>query len=291
MDKSFLTPKEIAQATINSGVAKSQLTIPKMLLLGIFAGIFIAFGGFASQMISHSIDSVGVAKFAGAAVFPVGLMFVVIGGAELFTGNNLMAVALLDRKIKIQGMLKNWLFVYIGNLIGSVIFAAIIYGSGLLNTSSMKLGAVAVNAAYQRVTMGFGPAILRGILCNITVVLAVWLATSAKDIVSKIWACWFPIMLFVLSGFDHSVANMYFLALGVLAKGQYQSKVSELYNVSVDQLSGLNWGTMWTGNLIPVTIGNIIGGAVLVATVYWFAYVRDSLKSAKVDNSSNAKSV
>ena len=291
MDKSFLTPKEIAQATINSGVAKSQLTIPKMLLLGIFAGIFIAFGGFASQMISHSIDSVGVAKFAGAAVFPVGLMFVVMGGAELFTGNNLMAVALLDRKIKIQGMLKNWLFVYIGNLIGSVIFAVMIYGSGLLNTSSMKLGAVAVNGAYQRITMGFGPAIIRGILCNITVVLAVWLATSAKDIVSKIWACWFPIMLFVLSGFDHSVANMYFLALGVLSKGQYQSKVTELYNVSADQLSGLNWGTMWTGNLIPVTIGNIIGGAVLVATVYWFAYVRDSSKNVKVDSSSNAKSV
>lgn len=291
MDKSFLTPKEIAQATINSGVAKSQLTIPKMLLLGIFAGIFIAFGGFASQMISHSIDSVGVAKFAGAAVFPVGLMFVVMGGAELFTGNNLMAVALLDRKIKIQGMLKNWLFVYIGNLLGSVIFAAIILGSGLLNTSGMKLGAVAVNGAYQRITMGFGPAILRGILCNITVVLAVWLATSAKDIVSKIWACWFPIMLFVLSGFDHSVANMYFLVLGVLAKGQYQQKVTELYNVSADQLSGLNWGTIWTGNLIPVTIGNIIGGAVLVSTVYWFAYVRDSSKNVKVDNSSNAKSV
>lgn len=290
MDKSFLTPKEIAQATINSGVAKSQLTIPKMLLLGIFAGIFIAFGGFASQMISHSIDSVGVAKFAGAAVFPVGLMFVVMGGAELFTGNNLMAVALLDRKIKIQAMLKNWLFVYIGNLAGSMIFAVMIYGSGLLNTSGMKLGAVAVNSAYQRITMGFGPAIFRGILCNITVVLAVWLATSAKDIISKIWACWFPIMLFVLSGFDHSVANMYFLTLGVLAKGQYQPKVSELYNVSADQLSGLNWGTIWTGNLIPVTIGNIIGGAVLVATVYWFVYVRDSSKNVKVD-SSNAKSV
>lgn len=291
MEKTFLTPKEIAQATVNSGIAKSQLPASKMLLLGIFAGMFIAFGGFASQMISHSIESTGVAKFAGAAVFPVGLMFVVMAGAELFTGNNLMAIALYEKKIRIQGLLKNWLFVYAGNFIGSVIFALIIHGSGLLNTSGMKLGAVVVNSAYQKVNIGFGPSILRGILCNITVVLAVWLATAAKDIVSKIWACWFPIMLFVLSGFEHSIANMYFIAIGVLAKGRYGGKVAELFNVQAGELSGLNWASMWSGNLIPVTIGNIIGGAVIVALVYWFVYVREASTSINIDSGKNAKSI
>lgn len=291
VEKTFLTPKEIAQATINAGIAKSQLPVSKMLLLGIFAGIFIAFGSFASQMISHSIDSAGVAKFAGAAVFPVGLMFVVMAGAELFTGNNLMAMALYEKKIAICGLLKNWLFVYAGNLIGSVIFALIIYGSGLLNTSGMKLGAVAVNGAFQKVNIGFGPSILRGILCNIAVVLAVWIATAARDIVSKIWACWFPVMLFVLSGFEHSVANMYFVALGVLAKGQYADKAAELFNVQAGELSSLNWATMWTGNLIPVTIGNIIGGAVIVAFVYWFVYAREASTDITVESGKNAKSI
>ncbi|MGI6777532.1 MAG: formate/nitrite transporter family protein [Acetivibrionales bacterium] len=291
MEKAFLTPKEIAEATINAGVTKSKLPISKMFLLGILAGIFIAFGGFASQMISHSIESTGVAKFAGAAVFPVGLMLVVMAGAELFTGNNLMTLALYEKKITMQGLLKNWLVVYIGNFVGSIVFALIILGTGLLDTSGMKLGAAAVNAAYQKVTIGFGPAILRGILCNIAVVLAVWIATSAKDIVGKIWACWFPIMLFVLSGFEHSIANMYFVAIGVLAKGQYAEKVAELYNVSAGQLSSLDWGSMWSGNLIPVTIGNIIGGAIIVSFVYWFVYIKQAPAKINIESSSNVKNV
>lgn len=274
MEKEFLTPKECGQATVNVGVMKSQLCVWRMLLLGLLAGIFIAFGGFASQMISHSIESTGVAKFAGAAVFPVGLMLVVLAGAELFTGNNLMTIAFFERRITISKLLKNWLFVYISNLVGSVLFAWTIYGTGLLNTSGGKLGAVAINTALQKIQIGFGPAFLRAILCNILVVLAVWLAASANDIIGKIWAIWFPIMLFVLSGFEHSIANMYFIPLGIFAKGQFGAKAAELFNISADKLSALNWGTMWTGNLIAVTLGNIVGGALIISGIYWLTYIR-----------------
>ncbi len=275
MEKEFLTPKECGLATVNVGVVKSQLSVWKMILLGILAGIFIAFGGFASQMISHSIDSAGVAKFAGAAVFPVGLMLVVMAGAELFTGNNLMTIALFERKIRFSKLLKNWFFVYVSNLVGSVLLALTIYGTGLLNTSGGKLGAVAINAALQKVQIGFGPAFLRGILCNILVVLAVWLAYSANDIIGKIGAIWFPIMLFVLSGFEHSIANMYYIPLGIFAKGQYGAKAAEVFNISSDKLASLNWGTMWTGNLIAVTLGNIVGGSLIIAGIYWLTYVKE----------------
>ena len=267
MEKEFLTPKECGQATVNVGVMKSQLCVWRMILLGFLAGVFIAFGGFASQMISHSIDSTGVAKFAGAAVFPVGLMLVVMAGAELFTGNNLMTMALFEKKIGFGRLLKNWFFVYISNLVGSVLFAWTIYGTGLLNTSGGKLGAVAINTAFQKIQIGFGPAFLRAILCNILVVLAVWLAASANDIIGKIGAIWFPIMLFVLSGFEHSIANMYFIPAGILASGQ-----EAFLQIQGLDISGLTWGAFFIRNLLPVTIGNILGGSLFVGATYWLTY-------------------
>ncbi len=278
MEKRFLAPGEVAEAMVNVGCKKCSLKTSQMLWLGVFAGMFIAFGAFACGMISHTITNTGVAKFAGAAVFPVGLMLVVICGAELFTGNNLIAVALLDRKVTMGEMLKNWVFVYIGNFIGSILVVLLIMGSGLLNTSGGALGGLAVKVAAGKVGLTFGQAVIRGILCNILVVLAVWMAIAAKDVISKIWSCWFPIMLFVLSGFEHSIANMYFIPVGVMAKAN--DVFAGASGLAAEKLAGLTWGTFLVNNLIPVTIGNIIGGAVIVSYVYWYVYRKDAAEKA-----------
>lgn len=282
MEKRFLAPAAIADAMVGVGKGKCSLKTSQMTLLGIFAGAYIAFGAFACAMISHSVENVGLSKFVGAAVFPVGLMLVVLCGAELFTGNNLIAVAYLNKDVTLNQMLKNWVFVYIGNLIGSLLIAFAIVGSGLLTTSGGGLGATVIKVASAKVSMTFGQAVIRGILCNVLVVLAVWFAVGAQDFISKIWACWFPIMLFVLSGFEHSVANMYFIPVGILAKANAQ--FAEASGLAAEKLAAVNWGTFMTNNIIPVTIGNIIGGAVIVSWVYWYVY-----KGCKKEENASAK--
>ncbi|MTI67549.1 MAG: formate/nitrite transporter family protein [Firmicutes bacterium] len=261
--ENMLKPGDIAQATIKSGIKKANLSALKMLLLGIFAGIFIGFGAHAdivaTQTLGKTVD-VGLAKLIGASVFPVGLMLVVMAGAELFTGNNLMSLAVLDKKITFKGMLRNWIIVYIGNFIGSILLAWILSKSGLYK-SDMATKAIAI--AKGKVELTFLSAFIRAILCNIVVVLAVWFSTASKFVTGKILAIWFPIMMFVLSGFEHCVANMFFIPMGKFAGANF------------------TWTEMWN-NLIPVTIGNIIGGAVLVPIVYYICYIKeDKLKKSK----------
>lgn len=262
MDKRMLSPVEIAQATVNSGINKANLSILKMILLGIFAGIFIGFGAHADITVMQTMKNIdiGMMKFFGAMVFPVGLMLVVIAGAELFTGNNLMTLALMDRKITIKGLLKNWGFVYLGNFIGSLLLAYFVSKSGLVAGPASEL---AKGIAEGKVSLAIGQAIIRGALCNMVVVLAVWIATGAKDVISKIFACWFPIMLFVLVGYEHSVANMFFIPLGKMLG------------------ANITWGQIWLNNLIPVTIGNIIGGGIIVPSVYYLCYLAPSKKKNK----------
>ena len=279
MEKRFLAPAAIADAMIGVGKGKCSLKTSQMMLLGIFAGAYIAFGAFACGMVSHSVENVGLSKFVGAAVFPVGLMLVVMCGAELFTGNNLIAVAYLNKDVTMNQMLKNWVVVYIGNFIGSIAVAALIIGSGLLTTSGGALGATAIKVASAKVSLTFGQAVIRGILCNILVVLAVWFAVGAQDFISKIWACWFPIMLFVLAGFEHSIANMYFIPVGIMAKANAQ--FAQVSGLTAEALANINWGTFLVNNIIPVTIGNVIGGAVIVSWVYWYVY-KGSKKEEKV---------
>lgn len=262
MDKKFLAPKEIANAMVNVGVGKANLPVVNMFLLGILAGAFIGFGGLANTIISQTFGAIdpGLAKFLGAAVFPVGLMLVVICGAELFTGNNLMSLALMTKKITAGQMLKNWCVVWLGNLVGSLALVLIVkYGGVLAGDAATK----AIGIAEGKATLDVMTMILRGILCNILVVLAVWMATSAQDIVSKIFACWFPIMLFVLCGFEHSVANMYFIPVGMLLGAK----------VTV--------GACVT-NLICVTIGNLIGGALIIPVIYYVVYLAADKKASNV---------
>ena len=264
MEKRFLAPKEVANAIVNVGVMRANLKTAPMICLGILAGLFIGFGGLGNIIISQTLGNIdaGLAKFAGAAVFPVGLMLVVIAGAELFTGNNLMTLSFMEKKITLSQMFRNWGIVWIANLVGSILLVLIVFYGGVLSGDAATKS---IAIAEAKASLDITSLIFRGILCNIIVVLAVWMATSAQDIISKIFACWFPIMLFVLCGFEHSVANMYFIPMGMILGAK----------VTMAQL---------IKNLIFVSIGNIIGGAIIIPFLYRWAYLKDAAKSVKQES-------
>lgn len=267
MEKRFLTPKKIAKEMINVGYTKGNLETSTMITLGILAGVFIGFGGLANTIISQTLGNldVGMAKFGGALVFPVGLMLVSIAGGELFTGNNLMTLAVMNKRITLNQMLKNWSIVWLANFIGSVLLALAVYYSGILTGDS---SAKAISIAQGKVTLDIMTLIVRGILCNVLVVLAVWMAISAQDIISKLFACWFPVMLFVLCGFEHSVANMFFIPMGMLLGA----------DITINQL---------LYNLTFVTVGNIIGGGILVPFMYQHAYLNNEPVLSNVEFEAN----
>lgn len=269
----YLSPSEIADFTVNAGIKKANLSALNQFILGILAGAFIAFGAQASNMATHTIADVATAKLIGGLIFPAGLILVLMAGAELFTGNNLMILALCERKITLIQLLRSWVVVYAGNLVGSVLIAILISWSGQLNYTGGLLGAVTIKAAAGKVALPFFPAVVLGVLCNWLVCLAVWTSFGAKDGISKAVCVFFPIWTFVASGFEHSVANMYYIAAGIFAKcnPSYVAKAIEA-GASQSVIDALNWSSMFTGNLIPVTLGNIIGGAGFVGLVYWFVY-------------------
>ena len=258
------SPKEIAERYVAVGTGKAELPASSMLILGIFAGAFIAFGALASQIIAVSIPLPSVAKCAGAAVFPIGLMLVLCAGGELFTGNCLMIIPLLEKKITAGGMLKNWVLVYAGNFIGSILVAmAAAYGH-VYSLFDGKTAEAVVSTSLSKTALSFPDALIRGILCNIMVCLAVWVSFAAKELAVKIIGLMLPIFLFVLCGFEHSVANMYFVPAGFFASAQYGIPAE-----------GLSAGAFLLRNLLPVTIGNIIGGSLIVGAGYWFVYLRE----------------
>ena len=269
----FLPPAEIADFTVNVGVKKANLTITNQFALGVLAGAFIAFGAQAANIVTHTISDIGIAKLIGGLIFPAGLMLVLMAGAELFTGNSLMIIALAERRITLSQLLRSWLVVYSGNFAGSVLVALLISWSGQLNYTGGLLGGVTLKAAAGKVSLTFTQAFTLGILCNWLVCLAVWMSFGAKDGISKAVCVFFPIWLFVASGFEHSIANMYYIPAGILAKSAYTANALEL-GVSQAAIDSLNWCTMFTRNLLPVTLGNILGGAGFVGCVYWFVYVR-----------------
>lgn len=281
------SPAEIAEITMQSAVKKTNLTILNMLILGFLAGVFIAFASEGSNMAAFNLfakaETYGLGKALAGAVFGTGLMLVVLAGGELFTGNTMILAGVLDKKISITAMLKNWVFVYAGNLIGSLFIAYMMNESGLFCSGENMLGAVTIKIAAYKTGLSFGQAFYLGIMCNWLVCLAVWMANGAKDMVGKIFAIFFPIWLFITSGFEHSVANMYYIPAGIIAKGNSDLvEAAMTLGVTQDKLDHLNWGTFITQNLLPVTLGNIIGGAVFVAAAYWFVYIR-KLKKEKLD--------
>jgi len=282
----FLTPAEITETTIQTAIKKANIPVINMILLGILAGVFIAFASEGSNMAAFNLlakpETFGLGRVLAGSIFGTGLMLVVIAGGELFTGNTMMLAGALDGKVSLAGMLKNWFFVYIGNLIGSVFIAFLMNQSGLLSSGAAVLGGVTIKIAVYKVGLTFAQAFVLGILCNWLVCLAVWMATGAKDITGKIFAIFFPIWLFITSGFEHCVANMYYIPAGIFAKSNSAlAEAAAALGVTAEQLNHLNWGTFFVNNLIPVTLGNIVGGGVFVAVVYWLVYIKNEKSKAK----------
>ena len=268
-------PRTIAE-TVASTVGVGKATSPwfTVFVLGILAGSYIGFGGVLSTTVTFDLAAkagIGLTKFMGGAVFSLGLILVVIAGAELFTGNNLMVSSVLTREITFSTMTKRWVLVYAANFIGSILVALIFYFSGLWKTGNSALGAAAIGIAAKKASLDFSEALVSGIGCNWLVCLAVWMALAARQIISKIFAIFFPIMAFVAIGFEHCVANMYFIPVGIFLKNW-----AEVGSASVAGVDGLTWVNFVWKNLLPVTIGNIIGGAVFVGMSYWGAYLRPS---------------
>ena len=269
----FQTITEVIEQNIQNGIKKTNLTTKKLILLGIAAGFFIGIGAEASSLAMHGISNVGLARTVAGAVFPIGLMLIVLLGGELFTGNCLISMAVYDKKAKLKGMIRNLTIVYISNFIGATLMAWMINNCGQLNFSDGGAGAFTIKVALGKVGIDPIQAIVSGILCNVLVCLAIFMAATAKDVAGKCIAIFFPIFVFVISGFEHCVANMYYIPAGIFAAHNplYAAKATELYGITAEQLSGLNFGTMFS-NLVPVTIGNIIGGMVFVGLLYWYLY-------------------
>jgi len=274
----FLPPDEIANAMIVIGKTKANLSIYRMLLLGMLAGAFIGFGSELATIITYDMPKylgVGSTKFMFGSVFSVGLMLVIIAGAELFTGNNLILIKVLNREGDLGKMFKSWFWVYVANFLGSLLLVWIMFGTGLWKTGNFAVGAEALAIANGKVNLDWWEAFARGIGCNWLVCLAIWVSVASKDIIGKIFGIYFPVMAFVASGFEHCVANMYFIPMGLLLKRN--TAVVAAAGLS-GKLSNLTLQRFFVNNLIPVTLGNIIGGSLFVASVYWLAYLRKSEK-------------
>jgi formate/nitrite transporter len=279
MEKLSLSPAEIAQRFSETGRSKTNASAIRQFVLGILGGAFIAFASEGSNAAIHTISSVGIAKTLAGALFATGLMLVVIAGAELFTGNCLMSVALFDKKISLAAMLKNWLFVYLGNFVGAMIIVLLIVYSGQFDFSQGQLGGFTIKLASYKIGLSFQNAFFMGILCNWLVCLAIWMAVGAKDIAGKLLAIFFPIWLFISSGFEHSVANMYYIPAGILAKANpLWVKAALNMEVTPESIVALNWHSFIIKNLIPVTLGNIVGGGLFVGMIYWFVYLKKQNK-------------
>lgn len=259
------SPPQIAERLKTACVAKSKLSILQLVLLGILAGSFIGIGAmlYTNTMVGFPA-AFGIKKLIGGLTFSIGLILVVIAGAELFTGNNLIVIATLAGHVSIARLLRNWFFVYVGNLIGSLLTAGIYFLTDIAQGNS-ELGKIAVKIAYAKTALPVSDIFFRAILCNALVCMAVWLCISARSNTDKILSIVFPITAFVALGFEHCVANMYFISFGYAL--QHFSGVMP-QGVGLITISGM------TKNIAVSTIGNIIGGSVLVAVVYWAIYLK-----------------
>ncbi|MCB8918293.1 MAG: formate transporter FocA [Ardenticatenaceae bacterium] len=279
-----LVPREMANKAETVGVAKATLGPLRMLALAVLAGAFIALGAiFATTATAGTSGEIpfGLAKLVGGLVFCLGLILVVGAGAELFTGNNLIVMGWAGRKVTTRQLLYNWVIVYFGNFIGAIFTALMLFYSRQYTFGGGAIGVNALNIANGKVNLDFVQAIILGIFCNALVCLAVWLCIGARSATDKILAIIFPITAFVAAGFEHSVANMYFIPVGLFIKSD--SAFMAQAGLDVANYANLTWGNFFLHNLLPVTIGNIIGGAVMVGLVYWFIYLRPTWTGHGID--------
>ena len=263
MSSSFKSPVDTAKAISATAGAKNSANIVNVILLSFLAGAYIAFGGLLAIIASAGMlkagAPVGLEKFVFGAVFPVGLIIVVLAGSELFTGNVMfMTIGVLDGSASVGGLAKNWVLSWVFNFVGALFVAYVLAYMGGLFPADSAFATKATSVATAKVGLAWDQAFIRAIGCNWLVCLAVWLANASDDVIGKIFGIWFPIMAFVTIGFEHSVANMFFIPLGMFLGAK-----------------GVTWSTIVMNNLVPVTLGNIVGGAIFVACIYWYTYLKD----------------
>lgn len=251
------SPPQMARLVSSVGVRKANLPAIQLWMLGLLAGAFIAFGAMFFTLVMTGSDlGFGVSRLLGGLAFSLGLVLVIVGGAELFTGNNLIVMAWAETNITTGQLARNWSIVYVANFLGALGCVVLVWYSGTLELGGGAVAGTAAAIASAKLELGFIEAFVRGILCNTLVCLAVWLCFSAHHVSGKILCIVFPISAFVALGFEHSVANMYLIPIGMLAGGE-----------DIDVLG-------FAGNLLPVTLGNIVGGSGFVAMTYWVVYLR-----------------
>lgn len=271
-----LLPQQIAERAESVGIQKAQRDGLTLFVLGILAGAFIALGAMFATTVLAGADGVlpfGVSRLLAGTVFCLGLILVILGGAELFTGNALMVMAVAARKLTLMAMLRAWVIVYAGNFVGAVGTAFLVFLSGQYLAGQGSVASVALQLGLQKATLPFAQALFLGTLCNVLVCLAVWLSLGARSTTDKVLAILFPVSAFVVAGFEHSVANMYIIPLALLIKAFGPDVLWTQLGALPAQYEALTaFGLV--RNLVPVTIGNIIGGGVLVGVVYWFVYLR-----------------
>jgi formate transporter len=272
-------PPGMASKAEGIGVKKSGLDFLTMFALAVLAGAFIGVGAIFCTTVLAGTSTLpyGVARLLGGLVFTTGLILVVVGGAELFTGNNLIVMAFASKKVTLGGLLRNWAIVYVGNFVGSILTAYIMFLSKQYTFGSGAIGITALGIGNSKCSLEFIQAVALGIMCNALVCMAVWLCFSARSTTDKILAIIPPIAAFVAAGFEHSVANMYFIPVALFISTD--SAWLTLLGDKAPKIANLTWGNFFITNLLPVTIGNIIGGAGMVGLVYWFAYLRTQPKS------------
>jgi formate transporter len=272
-----LLPAEMARRAEDVGASKAEMDFLRLFVLSILAGAFIAFGAVLATTAAAGAEGIlpyGISRLISGFVFSLGLILVVVGGAELFTGNNLIVMAWANRRVTTLQVLRNWMIVYLGNFVGACGVAVLTFMGGHYLFGRSMVGATALSIAESKTSLGFLQAIVLGILCNILVCLAVWMSFSGRSVTDKVIAVFPPITAFVASGFEHSIANIYFIPVGMLIKaGAPDSFWTQIARTPADYPS-MNFENFIMANLLPVTIGNIIGGTLLVGAVYWFVYLR-----------------
>ena len=271
-----LTPSATVHELSDSVMTgKANYSKTKTFALAIAAGAFIAFGAQVSLTVMTGDSNMGwgFTKLIGAMTFATGLMMVSLTGAELFTGNVMMTFSVLERKISLMQLLRSWSIVYVANFVGSILIAGLIYFAGMGHNGGDAVGVTAMQTALSKVNLSFTEAFFRGILCNWLVCLAIFMASTSKRVIGKIFAIFFPIMTFVASGYEHSIANMFFIPNGILMK--HFPSIVALSGMSPEQLATLSWKGFFVHNLIPVTLGNMVGAFVFVVLLFWTAYLRE----------------
>ena len=272
-----IMPAAMALRAEESGVKRASTDTVTLLLLSVLAGAFISFGAiFATTVSAGSADlPYGVGRLLTGLAFSVGLILVVIGGAELFTGNNIIVMAWASGKVKSRALLLNWVLAFIGNFAGAFATAGLMFYTTQYTFGGGAVGLAALSTAHAKASLAFVPALTLGIMCNALVCLAVWMCFSARTTVDRVLSIIPPIAAFVAAGFEHSIANIYFIPMGLFIKAGAPDSFWRAIGKTAADFPQLTWGNFLVGNLVPVTIGNIIGGSILVAAVYWFVFLRN----------------